>query len=130
VRISVAVVAVAIGLTSCAPSAPAKPPFAGQVTAAWIAFDVPVPAGKDSGGIVESFEAGAKSSGCGTERLAASSQFVGGGELRQWYGVSAECDAGTIALVAVDAAHVRIGCRRPADRDACEAILRHISSAR
>ena len=51
-------------------------------------------------------------------------------KLRNWYGVSASCDEGTIALVTLVGGHVCIGCLKPVTRERCDALLRQISEAR
>jgi hypothetical protein len=80
--------------------------------------------------LLPAFEESARSHGCSTDDLGKGAEPTLGGELRHWYGVSASCDEGTIALVTLVGGHVRIGCAKPTTRERCDALLRRISEAR
>ncbi len=76
------------------------------------------------------FEASARSYGCSTEKLGIQSSFNIQGERRRYFGVSATCYEGTIALIGLKGGRVRIGCTKPTTLDACNALLRNISEGR
>jgi hypothetical protein len=52
------------------------------------------------------------------------------GESRSYYGVTASCDEGTIALITLVGGRVIIGCAKPTTRQACDSLLSNISQAR
>jgi hypothetical protein len=118
-------------LAACAGSTPAPrvPAFQGSETEWWIAYEVER-TGRDPSDLLPSFEASARSHGCSTEQLGYGSNPNVAGEMRQMYGVAATCDEGTIALITLVGARVRIGCTKPMTRDGCDELLRKISEAR
>jgi hypothetical protein len=120
-------------LAGCAPSAltpPAHPPFEGGETQAWLAYEVLVP-GRDPSDLLPSFEASARAFGCQTEPLGYRSRpTIGNGDLRQWNGISATCEEGTLAIVTLVGERVRIGCTKPTTRAQCDALVQRISAAR
>jgi hypothetical protein len=123
--------AVGAALTTACQSAPAPryPPFQGAETNEWLALDVPLPE-RPPEDMLPAFEESARSLGCSTEQLGTGAEQNIGRERRQWYGVSASCDEGTIALVTLVGGHVCIGCMKPTTRGRCNALLRQISEAR
>ena len=80
--------------------------------------------------ILRAFQASARTYGCSTEQL--DSEFSADilGERRSYYGVSASCGEGTIALLTLDDGRVSVGCVKPTKREACSLLLRNISQAR
>ncbi|HEY0468752.1 MAG TPA: hypothetical protein VGC79_31375, partial [Polyangiaceae bacterium] len=86
------------------------------------------PVGRDD--ILPAFEASARNYGCRTEQLGRDSSSTMYGELRSYYGISASCDEGAIALITLVGGRVRIGCLKPTTRAACDLLLRNISQAR
>jgi hypothetical protein len=117
-------------LAGCASSPPPSyPPFRGQETDAWIAYEVDIPE-REPGDLLPAFEASARSHRCGTERLGAGADPMLGGEMRHFYGVSATCDEGTIALMTLVGGRVRVGCAKPSTRERCDFLLHQISEAR
>lgn len=128
---TLACAAVSVALATDCDSAPAPkyPPFEGAETDAWLTFDVPLPE-RSPDDLLPAFAESARSHGCSTEQLGKRSEQNIGGELRYWYGVSASCDEGTIAVVTMVGGHVRIGCTKPTTRDRCSELLRRISEAR
>ncbi len=114
---------------SCAAPKP-QATFSGQASPTWLSFDIDLPHDRDAGDVLRSFEASARSFGCRTERIGESGHMAGGGEVRLSYGISADCDDGSIALVALPQSRLRIGCERPSTRERCEALLPKISDAR
>jgi hypothetical protein len=115
-------------VTGCAPSLPRYPPFHGQETDAWIAYEVPV--GRDPSDLLPAFEASARSHGCSTHQIGRDAETTVAGELRFFYGVTATCDEGTIALVTLAGGRVRVGCAKPSTRERCDFLLQEISEAR
>jgi hypothetical protein len=111
--------------TACEPPLPSHPPFTGRPTESWFAFVVAVPEAREPRDLVLAFEASARGSGCRTDRLQTSSEVASWGIF--WYGVSADCTGGTIALVSMNGARVSVGCLRPTTREQCEGLLRGIS---
>jgi hypothetical protein len=85
---------------------------------------------RDPRDVVSSFEASARAFGCKTEGLGRSFGTAGRGEARVFYGYAADCEEQSIALIAVEGGHVRIGCRKPTTRAQCDGLLRQISEAR
>lgn len=117
-------------LVSCAtPSAvpPNLPPFQGVETERWLVQESD-PVGRDD--LLPAFEASARSYGCNTDQLGSESSQNIYGELRSYYGVSASCGEGTIALITLVGGGAMIGCAKPTTRQACDALLRNISEAR
>lgn len=110
-----------------APSFPDLPHFMGKETDRWLVEESP-PVGRDD--ILPAFEASAQTYGCRTETLGDSTSFNIHGELRSYYGVTASCYEGTIALITLVGGSVRIGCAKPTTRKACDQLLRNISEAR
>jgi hypothetical protein len=120
--------------TACGSPAPTPPAFAGRETASWLAFDVTLPAqqeAREPADFILPFEESAHAYGCRTDHLGSSTgQVIGNGEVRATYGITAYCDEGTIAIIALENRRVRVGCGKPTTRDRCEALLTKISSAR
>jgi hypothetical protein len=116
-------------LVSCAAatSAPNPPPFLGEETEWWLVQETE-PTGRVD--ILPAFEASAQSYGCNTERIGTKSSLSIHGERRSYFGVSAACSEGTIALITMAGSRVRIGCAKPTTRQACDLLLRSIAEAR
>lgn len=103
------------------------PAFSGVETEHWLVQE------SESGGradLLPAFEASAESYGCSTVQLGAESSSNIHGERRSYYGISASCQEGTIALITLVAGRVRIGCAKPTTSQACDLLLRNISEAR
>lgn len=117
-------------LVGCADSTPRAdyPPFEGRETDHWIAYEVAL--GREPSDLLPAFEESARAFGCRTEQIGYGATQNVAGELRSWYGVSADCDAGRIAIVTLEGRRVRVGCARPATREQCDALLQEISQAR
>jgi hypothetical protein len=115
-------------IAGCAPSLPRYPPFHGEETEAWLAYEVPL--SRDPSDLLPAFEASARSHGCSTDRLGSDNRVNIAGEMRSFYGVAATCDEGTIALVTLEGGLVRIGCAKPSTRERCDSLLHEISEAR
>jgi len=111
---------------SCAETAqrPAPPPFLGEETAWWLVQESE-PTGRSD--ILPAFEASAKRYGCTTEHIGSESRLSITGEVRRYFGVSASCYEGTIAVITLKGGRVRIGCAKPTTADACNALLRNIA---
>jgi hypothetical protein len=107
--------------------APSPPAFQGVETEAWLVQESET-GGRDD--ILPAFEASAQSYGCSTERIGSQSSHNIHGERRSYYGVSAACAEGTIALITLAGGRVRIGCTKPTTAQACDQLLRNISEAR
>jgi hypothetical protein len=119
-----------IGLVSCAAASsppPNLPPFLGEETDWWLAQETE-PTGRVD--ILPAFEASAQSYGCNTERIGMKSSLSILGERRSYFGVSAACSEGTIALITLVGSRVRIGCAKPTTRQACDLLLQRIAEAR
>ena len=118
-------------LAGCAadPPRPSYPQFEGQETDVWFAYELEVP-GRKPDDLLPAFEASAQAYGCRTEQLGARASPNVAGETRQWHGVSASCDEGTISLITLVGERVRIGCAKPTTRGQCDALLQKISEAR
>jgi hypothetical protein len=113
---------------STAPQSAANvPPFQGVETQHWLVQESE-PIARDD--LLPAFEASARSYGCNTEHLGNGSTLNIYGELRRYYGVSASCQEGTIALITLVGGRVRIGCAKPTTARACELLLQNISEAR
>lgn len=103
------------------------PTFDGVETQWWLAQE------SESGGrddLLPAFEESARSYGCSTDQLGGESSLNIYGERRSYYGVSASCEEGTIALITLVGGRVRIGCAKPTTPQACDLLLRNISQAR
>jgi hypothetical protein len=109
--------------------APRPPAFEGRQNDSWLAYEVAV-TGRESGDLIESFEANAKGYGCTTGRLGQETDPMIAGEIRRWYGVNATCDATRIALIAETDGHVVVGCSRPTTRAGCDDLLQRICAVR
>jgi hypothetical protein len=83
-----------------------------------------------SGVVLPAFEASAQSYGCSTEELGSDITHNIHGQMNSYYGISASCHEGTIALVTLANGRVKIGCAKPTTRSACDRLLRNISEAR
>jgi hypothetical protein len=103
------------------------PPFIGEETDHWLVEET-APVGRDD--ILPAFEASAERYGCRTEKLGTKTSFAIYGERRAYYGVSASCYEGTIALITLQGGSVRIGCSKPTTLQACDQLLRDISESR
>jgi hypothetical protein len=117
-------------LVSCVAASsppPNLPPFLGEETERWLAQETE-PTGRVD--ILPAFEASAQSYGCNTERIGTKSTLSIHGERRSYFGVSAACQGGTIALITLVGSRVRIGCAKPTTREACDLLLRSIAEAR
>ena len=122
-------------LVSCAdtnrgPRAPAfsdLPQFIGEETDRWL-VEESAPVGRDD--VLPAFEASAQNYGCRTDKLGNRTSFNIQGERRAYYGVTASCYEGTIALITLVGGNVRIGCAKPTTSKACDQLLRNISEAR
>jgi hypothetical protein len=86
------------------------------------------PLGRDD--VLPAFKESARSYGCVTDEMGSESSPNIHGELRSYYGVSATCREGTIALITLVGGNVSIGCAKPTTREACNLLLRNISEAR
>jgi hypothetical protein len=117
-------------VAGCAPSLPRVPPFHGQETDAWIAYEVDL-LGSGRSDLLPAFEASARSHGCSTEQIGSAVDHpIIGGELRSYYGITATCDEGAIAIITLVGGRVRIGCTKPTTRERCDMLLQEISEAR
>jgi hypothetical protein len=116
-------------LTGCAAAKATSrpPPFDGTENESWLAYRVD---GIERPDLLSAFEASARSHGCDTARLGSESSPTIGGLRHQWYGISAACDEGTIAIVTLVGGRVKIGCPRPMTQEDCDGLLRRISEAR
>ena len=114
---------------SCAAarSEPSLPTFVGIETRQWFVQESE-PIDRDD--LLPAFEASARSYGCSTEQLGRDSSATIEGERRSYFGISASCEAGTIALITLVGGRVRIGCAKPTTRQACDLLLRNISQVR
>ena len=106
---------------------PAPPTFVGEENESWLVEDTgPV----DRDDVLRAFKAAARNFGCGTEELGNANGANIQGEYRSYYGVSASCAEGTIAIITLEGNRVRIGCAKPTTAKACETLLRDISASR
>jgi len=114
---------------SCAASKPrpSPPTFTGVENAAWL-VEESEPVGRDD--VLPAFKAAARNYGCSTEELGNGFGANIQGEYRSYYGISASCDEGAIALITLEGGAVRIGCAKPTTREACDSLLRAISQGR
>jgi hypothetical protein len=116
-----------MGLWSCAVSNPPPSPptsFTGVETQDWLTEEsAPV----NRSDVLPAFQAAARNHGCRTEELGARSGEDIGGGYRSYYGISASCEEGTIALITLEGGGVRIGCAKPTTRQACDSLLREIA---
>jgi hypothetical protein len=96
--------------------------FEGRSTEFWLAA-FPIRTSRDPHDFIPYFAQAARASGCRTEPVTTSLvPWRGYG----WYGLSADCSDGTIALVALDGPRLGIGCLRPTTLAQCEDLLREI----
>jgi len=119
-------------LVACEESTPppqSPPSFEGNETRSWLAYEIELP-GRTPSELFPAFEASARALGCRIEKLGYGTTQNIYGERRTWYGVSATCEEGTIALVTMVDERVRIGCAKPTTRTQCDALLQKISEAR
>jgi len=116
-------------LAGCASGTPTPevPTFQGLETEHWLVQES-APIGRDD--VLPAFEASAHEYGCATEHIGASSSLNIYGEMRSYYGVSAACEEGTIALITLVGGSIKIGCAKPTTRAACDQLLRNIAAAR
>jgi len=106
---------------------PAPPTFVGQENESWLVEETgPV----DRDDTLRAFKAAARNFGCSTEELGNANGANILGEYRGYYGISASCAEGTIALITLEGGRVRIGCAKPTTIQACESLLRDISASR
>ncbi len=116
------------GTARSRPSAHANvPPFDGTETESWL-VQATDPVDRDD--VLPAFEASAQAYGCQTEQLGLESSTNIYGEERRYYGVSASCEEGTIALITLVGGSVSIGCAKPTTRAACDRLLHDIAQAR
>ena len=116
-------------LVSCAASnpAPSRPPFEGVETESWLVYQV---GGLERDDLLPAFEASARRHGCITQQIGSESTPNIGGERRSYYGITASCEEGAVALITLVGDRVRIGCAKPTTRGQCDLVLRKISEAR
>jgi hypothetical protein len=116
-------------LVNCAAtsSEPSVPRFLGHETESWLVQET-APVGRND--VLPAFEARARDYGCSTEWLELDERRNIHGQLRSYYGVSASCEEGIIALVTIVGGGVRIGCAKPTTREACDLLLRNIARGR
>jgi hypothetical protein len=115
-------------LVSCAAATPpSRPPFRGEANEAWLVSEVSDVRRDD---LLFAFDESARSHGCSTEELGSEATPNIGGQLRRFYGISASCEEGVIAIVTLAGDRVRIGCARPMTREDCDLLLRKIVQAR
>jgi len=110
-----------------ASAAPTPPTFLGEENDWWLVQETEAVGRTD---ILPSFEQSARSYGCSTDRIGSKTSFNIQGERRSYFGISASCYEGNIALITLAGGHVRIGCSKPTTREACDTLLRNISQAR
>ncbi|MFZ5891789.1 MAG: hypothetical protein ACOY0T_12105 [Myxococcota bacterium] len=104
------------------------PPFEGEETEWWLVQETE-PVGRDD--LLPASEASARNYGCSTEELGLQASFNNiYGERRSYYGISASCDEGTVAVITLVDGGARIGCAQPTTQQKCDALLRNISQAR
>jgi len=113
-------------VVSCASARPTPnvPPFLGDETEHWLVQETGAVGRSD---VLPAFEASARNYGCSTEQLGDQRSSNIGGERRSYYGVTASCEEGTIALITLTGGRVRIGCAKPTTRAACDTLLRNIA---
>lgn len=111
-------------VTAPANIAPDLPVFVGAETDRWL-VEESAPVERDD--ILPAFIQSARSYGCHTERIG--DEYVHNvlGEGRSYFGVSASCREGTIALITLVGGRVRIGCAKPTTHEACDRLLRNIA---
>jgi hypothetical protein len=100
------------------------PPFVGEETEHWLVQET---GAVGRGDLLPAFEASAHNYGCSTEQLGNENGANIAGEFRSYYGVTASCEEGTIALITLVGGRVRIGCAKPTTRAACDTLLRNIA---
>ena len=111
---------------SCAAGRPRPnpPTFTGVETSAWLVQETAPIQRSD---VLPAFKAAARNYGCSTEELGSASGANIVGEYRSYYGISASCEEGTVALITLEGGRIRIGCAQPTTRESCDALLRNIS---
>ncbi len=117
-------------LTSCmstTTSTATRPPFSGEANESWIVSEVSDLQRDD---LLSAFDESARNHGCSTQELGAEATPNIGGQRRSFYGISAACEEGEIAIVTLVHHRVRIGCARPITREDCDLLLRKIAQAR
>jgi len=122
-------------LSSCGPAHPrpraAEPPdlrpFVGDENEQWLVQQTD-PVGRDD--VLPAFKERAEDYGCRTERLGVKSSFYIQGERRSYYGISASCYEGTIAIITLRGGGVRIGCAKPTTLESCNQLLHDIADSR
>ncbi len=126
---NVSICCFAVLVASCAASKPrpSPPTFTGVETKEWF-VEESGPTGRDD--ILPAFKAAARNYGCSTEELGNASGANIQGEYRSYYGVSATCDEGSIALITLEGGSVRIGCTKPTNAKACDSFLQRIAQGR
>jgi hypothetical protein len=112
---------------SRAPAYPDLPPFMGDESERWL-VEESGPVGRDD--VLPAFEVAAKDYGCSTEELGGETTSTIHGQRRSYFGVTASCYEGTIALITLVGGGVRIGCAKPTTIEACNRLLRDISESR
>lgn len=103
------------------------PPFIGMENDRWLVQELG-PVGRSD--VLPAFSASAQNYGCRTERLGSKTRFTIQGERRSYYGISASCYEGTIAIAKLANGAFRIGCAKPTSLQACNQLLRDISESR
>ena len=106
---------------------PTPPTFVGVENESWLVQETG-PVGRDD--VLRAFKAAARDFGCSTEELGNVNGANIQGEYRGYYGISASCAEGTIALITLEGGRVRIGCAKPTTTKACETLLRDVSASR
>jgi hypothetical protein len=103
------------------------PPFDGRETESWLVQET-APVDRDD--VLPAFEESAQAYGCQTDHIGEQSSTNIYGEARRYYGVSASCREGTIALITLVGGSVSIGCAKPTTPAACDRLLHDIAQAR
>src|SRR4051812_42564797 len=98
----------AIGCATTA-SVPNLPAFTGEETSRWLVQESEI-GGRDD--LLPAFEASAQSYGCVTDHIGSDASFNIQGERRTYFGVSATCEEGSIALITLVGGRARIGCSK------------------
>jgi hypothetical protein len=115
-------------LVGCAAAvSPPAVPFRGVEDGTWLVRESEA-TGRDD--LLPAFEESARAFGCDTMKLGSETSQNMFGERTSYFGVSASCETGTIAIITLVGGHVRIGCSKPTTPAACDQLLRDISEAR
>lgn len=112
--------------TSDAPEEPDLPQFSGVETEHWLVQETE-PVNRND--LLPAFAASASNYGCRIEHLGEQSIQNIYGERRSYYGISASCREGTIALITLVNGHALIGCAKPTTYQKCDQLLRDIAKA-